>query len=279
METDSSCSFKNLRIFAYCAIFFLMSEVKAVLSDLDGTLVLPDGHISEQVCAAVDELSARGVALLPVSGRDYHDIGELISPLNLRGLGVFSGGAAIVDLAKDKTIIEHSLPQETITAVVDRIMPYSISIGYGKGRRPVAEIDLKDIDRPARSIWALLERSDLATVLFELAKIPDIEVHANQGPVADEIVGLHITPVEINKRSGAKYVLDLLGVSVKNVLAIGDADNDLPLFECAAIKVAMGNASDLLKQSSDYVVSDVKGDGFVEAVNQFTLRKKDILSL
>ena len=55
-------------------------------------------------------------------------------------------------------------------------------------------------------------------------------------------------------------------------MAVGDSGNDLPLFENAGFKVAMGNASPLLKQAADVVVASVKDNGLAEAIQKYILR-------
>jgi hypothetical protein len=57
----------------------------------------------------------------------------------------------------------------------------------------------------------------------------------------------------------------------EQTLAIGDGSNDLSLFQNAGFRVAMGNASDELKDAADYVVGSVDEDGFAEAMDRFVL--------
>lgn len=48
-------------------------------------------------------------------------------------------------------------------------------------------------------------------------------------------------------------------------------ESNLPLFENAALKVAMGNATELLKAQADHVVGTAAEDGFAEAMERFVL--------
>lgn len=43
----------------------------------------------------------------------------------------------------------------------------------------------------------------------------------------------------------------------KNTIVFGDSNNDLSMFEYAATKVAMGNASPKIKELADYVTTDM----------------------
>jgi len=247
-----------------------MHRLEAIITDLDGTVVLPDGTVSAGVESIMTELHDSSVVAAPVTGRDYHSATQMIQPLGFRELGVFSGGASIVDLRQKKIIWEQRIDQQTTHRVVSGILPYSEFIGFGKGRRPVSQISLNDVDSDSYGVWAEVKQNKIAEVLDELASISGIQTHQNQGPI-EGLVGVHITHIDANKYSGSLRMLGMLGILPENTLAIGDGDNDLPLFACAGLKVAMGNASPLLKAKADHIVGTVYDDGFVDAMRQFVL--------
>jgi hydroxymethylpyrimidine pyrophosphatase-like HAD family hydrolase len=61
------------------------------------------------------------------------------------------------------------------------------------------------------------------------------------------------------------------GVALDATLAIGDAWNDVPLIDAAAIGVAMGSGPPELLSAADAVVADVAHDGVAEALERFVL--------
>jgi hydroxymethylpyrimidine pyrophosphatase-like HAD family hydrolase len=106
----------------------------------------------------------------------------------------------------------------------------------------------------------------------QLGKIADINPHV----LVDlkhmlDIQELQITHAEGNKRHGVHELLKLLRINKAQVMAIGDGNNDLPLFESAALKIAVANASEALKAAADHVVASVDDNGFAEAVERFVL--------
>ena len=58
---------------------------------------------------------------------------------------------------------------------------------------------------------------------------------------------------------------------MKNVMAIGDSQNDEDFLKEAGVKIAVGNAEDKLKNISDYVCKNQFGDGVAEAIEKFAL--------
>ncbi len=60
-----------------------------------------------------------------------------------------------------------------------------------------------------------------------------------------------------------------MGISMDNVMAIGDSENDIDMLRAAGIGVAMGNAGDDVKAEADYIVASNDDDGVVEALERF----------
>jgi hydroxymethylpyrimidine pyrophosphatase-like HAD family hydrolase len=84
-------------------------------------------------------------------------------------------------------------------------------------------------------------------------------------------MGIQVTHIRADKEHAVRELLNLLGIDKKHTLAIGDGNNDIPLFRSARVKVAVGNASELLKAEADYIVGSVTDDGFAEAINKFVI--------
>ena len=62
-----------------------------------------------------------------------------------------------------------------------------------------------------------------------------------------------------------------LNVHRNAILAIGDNENDIGMFQAAGISVAMGNASSYVKQHADYITGTNNKDGAAEAIERFSL--------
>jgi hydroxymethylpyrimidine pyrophosphatase-like HAD family hydrolase len=54
-------------------------------------------------------------------------------------------------------------------------------------------------------------------------------------------------------------------------MALGDAENDIEMLQLAGIGVAVGNASQILKDAADVVVADHNSDGVAEAIERYVL--------
>ena len=84
--------------------------------------------------------------------------------------------------------------------------------------------------------------------------------------IIDSGFAYHITDRNVSKGKALEFIAEKLGIKLKDVVAIGDSENDVDMFEVAGIGVAVANADLKLKKVADIVTSKPNGDGVVEAL-------------
>ncbi|ATZ61074.2 MAG: phosphoglycolate phosphatase [Methanosarcinales archaeon Met12] len=87
--------------------------------------------------------------------------------------------------------------------------------------------------------------------------------------MVDSRFAIHIKDKRIDKGTGLKKVVELLGWSTEDVIAIGDAENDVEMLQTAGLGIAVGNADQKLKTVADFVMEGKYGAGVIEAVERF----------
>nr|KJB65629.1 hypothetical protein B456_010G104100 [Gossypium raimondii] len=80
---------------------------------------------------------------------------------------------------------------------------------------------------------------------------------------------LEIVPFGTSKGSGVKLLLDHLGVSSKEIMAIGDGENDMEMLELASLGVALSNGSDKTKAVADVIGVSNDEDGVADAIYRY----------
>ena len=76
---------------------------------------------------------------------------------------------------------------------------------------------------------------------------------------------------DASKGNGVKALSAHLGIEKEEIACIGDGENDSFMFEESGLKIAMGNAEEMLKQRADYVTSSNRHDGAAEAIEKYIL--------
>ena len=84
-----------------------------------------------------------------------------------------------------------------------------------------------------------------------------------------------ITKAAFTKGTAVYYLSSYLGVSAENTIAIGDSENDLEMLKAAGVGIAMGNASDFVKEAADDVTESVDEDGVYHAFVKYGLISKE----
>ena len=73
------------------------------------------------------------------------------------------------------------------------------------------------------------------------------------------------------KMTGIKRYLEHTGIAREEIIAFGDAENDLEMIRYAGIGVAMGNGSEEVKAAADFVTADIDDDGIEKALKHYNL--------
>lgn len=251
-----------------------MSEIKLVLTDIDGTLVWHGQHNpSEAVTDAIYEVQDAGVELTTATGRPYEMMHSLFEQLGFRGLGIFDAGASIRDIHTGEMKWSNWLDAERVRDVAKLLLPHSKIIDFYPTYREVTadEADIDEVE-DAPYVFSFVEEKVRTEVIEGLKRVPGISYHIGVG--RSDMPGffdVQVTDVNSDKFHAVNALRKLVHSDINQTLAIGDSTNDLPLFRNAGLKIAMGNAMDELKAQADYVVGDVDQDGFAEAMQSFVL--------
>ncbi|MDN5275872.1 MAG: hydrolase [Candidatus Saccharibacteria bacterium] len=246
-------------------------NIKAVVSDIDGTLVQycpdlsgldeADALIAASTIDAISRLHQNGLIVAGVTGRTYEQSRDVLTRLGITGPCVFAGGATIRDLPSGEILYEASLAPHTLIAV-KAILLEILGDDYPLDIAPSA----KD-PNSYNSVWAIVERTKIAIIAEQLAALNDIYHVVNDGAGKQDEVGLLVLQAGVDKGSATKRLLSLLALEKTEVACIGDGANDVLMFEQCGVTFAMGNGEQSLKDQANYIVSDIDKDGFAEAVD------------
>jgi hydroxymethylpyrimidine pyrophosphatase-like HAD family hydrolase len=85
--------------------------------------------------------------------------------------------------------------------------------------------------------------------------------------LSDSKYAFHINEKGVNKAYGLKEALTLLKAHPKQVVAIGDSETDVPMYDICGFSIALDHAEERVKAKADHVVSGREGAGLVEAID------------
>ena len=248
-----------------------MSTYRLLILDLDGTTVkssqkaMPSQRVIDAVKAAQTHLK---VAI--ATGRPRPFTQEIIEALDITGPSVFNGGAEIIDTVSGEKLHEQLISAESIRETLAITSTFDIDVYTDENQYDVAIKSPEQVIKPAAKLFIdSMKTSDAVHLIEELESVKGISAHMTTSWGKGDIIDIHIVHEHATKRYGVEKLMEILGVSKEEVIAIGDSYNDLPMLEAAGFKVAMGNAPDEVKAVADYVTLSLDDDGVAVAIEKF----------
>jgi len=249
-------------------------KFKAVILDLDGTTIpnRKDGMPSKRVIDIIHQLRGH-VSINVATGRGLNGCKEILKSLGLTSPCIVNGGTRIVDPVTEKIIWEKELDKSQVEKIMEVAKEYHYPVFFGdelEGEHPKSKI----IKNRERIIYIEpVTKEDTEIILEKLSKIRDVTAHKVISWTPHHF-DIHITHSEATKRHSLEILLEILKVQKSEVVAIGDSNNDLPLFELAGYKIAMENGSEELKSKADMVAPSVAEDGVAIALEKLFIQKE-----
>lgn len=210
----------------------------ALATDYDGTLA-HHGSVSPEALAALRRFGVAGRTLILVTGRELDELLGVFPQIEVFDRVVAENGGLLYCPATQAHKVLGVPPPPEFAHELER-----------RGVRPLSV---------GRCIVATVEPNEGAV----LATIRDLglelQVIFNKGAVM-------VLPAGVNKATGLAAALDDLRISARNVVAIGDAENDHALLHAAEFGVAVGNALPMLKKEADRASERPHGEAVVETL-------------
>lgn len=140
---------------------------------------------------------------------------------------------------------------------------------------PATIIDFKQLSKRERIIKAGLvtsspDEAEKARSLHQHFR-DNLQFSTATTPAYPDVEFINILAPEVSKGEALKTLASNLGISLHEVMAVGDGTNDISLLSSAGFAVAMGNAPANVKAIADHVTLDVEHNGIAAAIQQFLL--------
>lgn len=266
-------------------------KVEMIAMDLDGTLLMEDHlHISERNKETLLKASREGIRIVIASGRPYVGIQDVLEQLPFADYALTCNGAVVVDVRTGELVHKEGMDYEQWKPVYDILKHHDILFEmYVDGK---AYMEKKLFDRYGNDqlseefverLKANLIPMDDGRELFKgkpVEKIASLaadpegnttlkeELEALPGlALTSSIPGnLEINSKTTNKGCGLAALCDKIGIRAEQVMAFGDAGNDLEMLAFAGWSYAMENASPQAKEAARFVTASNKEDGVAVAV-------------
>ena len=264
-----------------------------VAVDMDGTLLHNDKSISDYTINVLRKIVEKGILLVPASGRPLNGMKAAVLN-NVKGIkyAICSNGAMLMDVQKEKSISETGIPIEKALEALTYLEQFPVAVyvhtdrgtfraeGWEKTglseKYPYirfSEGTVKNLGEFLRTsgvnvmkMGAYILTDELAQKLLEKGSLIPGIVFLRTGDGIIELNSIHAS-----KGNALCTLCKKLGISMENVLAIGDNENDISMLQAAGISAAMENAEDDVKQAAKFVAGHNEEDGAAHFLEEWVL--------
>ena len=273
-------------------------NIRMICMDLDGTALQKDRKtFSPRLIAALEQAHERGIAIAPVTGRQY----GLLPPAVMghpvwENLVVTCNGGQVRKLATGAVLYRLDIPRTVLPRLLELAAEYDLPIEFSVDSRlhltqhslelqksdPGLAFHLETILPACGQVVDSLESICALTVeKVNLLCIPDdrrreeIENRLSQMDISAVYAShnsLEITHRDANKGNGLRQLCRLLDIPMECVMALGDSGNDESMLRLAGLGVAMGNGPERIKAVSDAVTETYENDGAAAAIERYALK-------
>lgn len=267
-----------------------MSKYKLIALDLDGTLNNDKREITPYTKEILIKAQTQGAIVVLASGRPLAGLSREAEILNLKqhhGLLLSYNGGKVVDITTDKVLYEKSIPNGIAKKLLRFLENYDVTpiVDDGKYVYTNTPNGFKMQYETSNNNLIIKEVENIAdSVDFSPVKILISSPEEILKAVSDEIIDsfkedisfifsapfyLEATAKGISKAESLKSICESLNIFPEEVIAFGDAENDISMLEFAGKGVAMGNSCQALKDVADEITLSNNEDGIAHILSRY----------
>lgn len=264
-------------------------DIKLIAVDLDGTLLNSKSQLTPRTEAAIKEVIAAGIHVVIATGKTRPAVAKLVDKLGITSPAICLQG--LVSYSADGTMLHEqklnpTLARQVITYSEDRgffVIAYNgTHIYFKRENKEIEESLLTHYHEPNAEIVGPLQNMAETPGFNKVIAVGEPRgIKALRWQLAMQIGGngrlmqagvpqmVEILPPSASKGTALKQILKDLRIAPENVMALGDAENDLEMLQLAGVGVLMGQADPKFREHADYVAADNDHDGVAEAIDRF----------
>ncbi|WP_435625129.1 HAD family hydrolase [Flagellimonas sp.] len=246
-----------------------LSNIKMVVSDMDGTLLNSNHEVSNRFFEQFQELKKRNIQFVAASGRQYHSMAEKLQKIKDDIIFISENGAFVKkgDEELSVTPIKQSLIQE-ILEIIDSIDGgYAMLCGKYKSYLDGSSRSFLEQIKEYYSCYEVV--NDYTTVTDEIVKIAvyhrisaEEYIYPKTTHLSEQVKvkvsgpnWVDLNHVEAHKGNALQEVMNSHNIKSDEVLIFGDYNNDIEMLQLSEYSFAMANAHPNVKKVARYETS------------------------
>lgn len=254
-----------------------------IFSDIDGTLLDKNHHVSSHTIKLIKTLLDQGHLFYVATGRMYQSAISVAQSIDSRVQTIASNGGIF---EVDGQCHSSQLEAEDAEKVYDVAQKYGIPLFFFSAQTvyysdtlPHYFTDKKDTDRlgdeTQHPFIAIRTKADFKQHVAHfisgimISEEPKMLAEAKKSLQTSDSLGIsssysnniEITRASTSKKTAITFIQAAYGISKAQTICFGDGENDLEMFQAAETSVAMGNAEPTIKSQANFETSSNLDNG------------------
>ena len=258
--------------------------------DLDGTLLDSRKQLPGESVLAIRKVCGAGKTVVFCTGRAVPELEEQVALLPEVRYAIFASGAGLYDTREKKAFGLRGIPSEQVKRILTLARATDLMPQFVTADRDVIQTShMENLEYYNMGVYRPMYEKAMTLVpdiyaFAESCREPFLKINLYHAEVEErvrsrarlespdlELVYSEISSLEcsargVSKGSGLERLCRLLEIPLAECIAVGDADNDIPMLRAAGLGVAMGNAPEYVKSAAGWIVADLDHGGCAEAV-------------
>lgn len=262
--------------------------IRLVATDLDGTLLQPDGTVSARTLEVLDAVDALGVLVVFVTGRPIRWMESLWQHVGDHGLAICSNGGVLYDVPGRAVLEARTIPREVGLEVAERIRDavpgsfFALEKTTGFGREDTFPVPPHPQEGEPPQVGPLDE-------VFDHDVVKMLALHQDHAPldywqrVEAAAAGavtttwsstnalVEMSGAGVTKASTLARVCAERGVDASEVVAFGDMPNDVDMLRWVGTSYAMENGHAHAREAAEHLAPRNDEDGVAQVLERLLL--------
>lgn len=247
---------------------------KAIIVDLDRTLLHTDKTISRYTAEVFGRCKEKGIKLMVATARPYRTMTQFCDIIDFDAISVTNGARIICgDYRK-----EYGLCPESADRILTALKHYPDSrVTLETGEEAYSNKPIEDYDSVISDDLAAVARVEGAIKILIGLDTPDV-LETVKKMLSDDLYYtvangrlMQIMNRSVTKWSGVKDMLELCGCSAEETAYFGDDHDDVEPIRMCGVGVAVSNAIDEVKAVADHIAESNDDDGVAKFIEGYIL--------
>ena len=264
-------------------------SIKLFLTDLDGTLLPTGQKVSPKNIKAVQDMVKAGIIVTIATGRMYCAALPIAKSLNV-DVPLITYNGALIKSVNGEVYYDAYLEPSTVGGLIEfcerkgwHLQGYCDDVLYYANRNDFAKlyeaaVKVNGLEVGWNGLRKYVKDVPKMLIISKNAEQTDERIEILKSEFGDKIDAfrsnanyIEITRHNVSKASALKILEKKFNVDNSETMAIGDSYNDVPMLKAAGKSIAMGNATEDVKNICDYVTGNCVDDGFAQAIYNFVI--------